>query len=225
MTVTQPQPRPRPAKGALRATLITVALEFFATRPYNAVTVEEIAQAAGVAHGLMFHYFDTKRGLYLAALNQAAEELVVAHQSDPYAPVGAQIRQLLSSHLAHLAANEHVALNLILRGAGNDTQAHQALEPNRWEMLNWACEQLELDPERLAIRTAFRSFARAADEATAEWLSAGRPIEIDVVVEGMVELLIGALQAATKWDTGVTVADAIEGLRQPDGPFHQGRTA
>ena len=63
--MTQPRPRAdsRPAKGTLRAKLITVALEHFATRPYDEVTVGEIARAAGVAHGLLFHYFDSKRGL------------------------------------------------------------------------------------------------------------------------------------------------------------------
>jgi len=219
--VAQPRPRAgnRPAKGALRARLITVALEHFATRPYDEVTVGQIAQAAGVAHGLLFHYFESKRGLYLAALEHAGEQLVVAHRTDPDAPPGARIRGLLESHLRHLAANEHVALNLILRGAGNDAAAYQAFERNRWRMTDWVCEQLDLDPARHATRSAVRAFARAADEATAQWLGAGRPIEVEVAVEGMVELLVGALRAATRWDpeldVGGEVERAVEELRRP----------
>jgi AcrR family transcriptional regulator len=215
----RPRASNRPAKGALRAKLIAAALEHFATRPYDEVTVGEIARAAGVAHGLLFHYFETKRGLYLAALEHAGEQLVVAHQTDPAAPPGARIRQLLSSHLEHLAANEHVALNLILRGAGNDAAAYQAFERNRWEMTDWVCELLGLDPANAAARSALRSFARATDEATAQWLAGGQPIEIDVVVEGLLELLVGALRAATKWDpdlvAGGTVERAVEELRRP----------
>jgi AcrR family transcriptional regulator len=229
--VGEPRPRAsnRPAKGALRAKLITVALEHFATRPYDEVTVGEIARAAGVAHGLLFHYFETKRGLYLAALEHAGQQLVVAHQTDPTARPGARIRQLLGSHLAHLAANEHVALNLILRGAGNDAAAYQAFERNRWEMTDWVCELLGLDPERPATRSALRSFARATDEATAQWLAAGQPVEIDMVVDGLIELLIGALRAATRWDPdlaiGGTVERAVEELRNPDQPITRERTA
>lgn len=224
--MTNPMPRrPRQAKGALRAKLITVALEFFATRPYDEVTVGEIAQAAGVAHGLLFHYFDSKRGLYLAALEHAGEQLVIAHRTDPSASPGARIRQLLGSHLAHLAANEHVALNLILRGAGNDAAAYEAFERNRWEMTEWVCEQLHLDPQRRAIRSALRSFARAADETTAQWLAAGQPVGIGILVEGMVELLVGALRAATKWDPEISVVAAVEELRRPDRPLSRERTA
>jgi AcrR family transcriptional regulator len=213
--VAQPRPRAssRPAKGALRAKLIATALEHFATRPYDEVTVGEIARAAGVAHGLLFHYFENKRGLYLAALEEAGQQLVLAHQTDPDATPGDRIRRLLTSHLEHLAANEHVALNLILRGAGNDAAAYQAFERNRWEMTDWVCEQLGLDPANPVTRSALRSFARATDEATAQWLAGGQPIEIDAVVDGFVELLVGALRAATKWDPDLEVAGAVERLR------------
>ena len=109
-----------------------------------------------------------------------------------------------------------MALNLILRGAGNDAAAYQAFERNRWRMTDWVAEQLDLDPARHAIRSGLRSFARAADEATAQWLGAGRPIEVGVAVEGMVELLVGALRAATKWDpdVGGEVEVAVEELRR-----------
>ena len=225
----RPRAGNRPAKGALRAKLIAAALEHFATRPYDEVTVGEIARAAGVAHGLLFHYFETKRGLYLAALEHAGQQLVIAHQTDPAAAPGARIRQLLTSHLEHLASNEHVALNLILRGAGNDAAAYQAFERNRWEMTDWVCELLGLDPERAATRSALRSFARAADEATARWLAGGRPIAVTMVVDGLVELLIGALRAATRWDpelvTGGAVERAVEELRRPAEPTPRERTA
>ncbi len=228
MTVTRPNPksrRARPAKGALRAKLITVALEAFATRPYDEVTVGDIAATAGVAHGLLFHYFDSKRGLYLAALEHAGEQLVVAHRTDPEAPAGAQVRQLLGSHLAHLAEHEHVALNLILRGAGNDAAAYQAFERNRWKMTDWVAGQLGLDPERPAVRSGIRSFARAADEATAQWLAAGRPIGTDAAVDGMIELLVGALRAAARWDGELSVDAAVEELRRADQPLARELTA
>jgi AcrR family transcriptional regulator len=226
--VTRPK-KARPAKGALRAKLIAVALEAFATRPYDEVTVGQIASAAGVAHGLLFHYFESKRGLYLAALQHAGEQLVVAHRTDPGADPGTQIRQLLGSHLAHLAANEHVALNLILRGAGNDPAAYQAFEQNRWKMTGWVAEQLGLDLQRPAVRSALRSFARAADEATAQWLGGGRPVGVEVAVDGLLELLIGALRAAARWDPEVaaagTVELAIEELGRSDRSPSRGLTA
>lgn len=43
------------------------------------MTVDEITDAAGVAHGLLFHYFGSKQGLYLEIMRDAAEQLEKIH--------------------------------------------------------------------------------------------------------------------------------------------------
>jgi AcrR family transcriptional regulator len=46
-----------------RAQLIDVALELFAERGIDAVRISDIAERAGVAQGLLYHYFDGKPAL------------------------------------------------------------------------------------------------------------------------------------------------------------------
>ena len=48
--------------------VLEAATEIFATRAYEDVQVREIVERADVAHGVMFHHFESKRGLYLAAV-------------------------------------------------------------------------------------------------------------------------------------------------------------
>ena len=57
---------------------LDVALEAFSATHYEAVAVSDIAASAGVAHGLLFHYFKNKRGLYLAAMEEAAAPIAIA---------------------------------------------------------------------------------------------------------------------------------------------------
>ncbi len=73
----------REQADATRRRLVQAALKAFSTRPFDAVAVDDIADAAGVAHGLVFHYFGSKRGLYLEALRDVVRQVL---QLDPAHP-------------------------------------------------------------------------------------------------------------------------------------------
>src|SRR5690606_33424180 len=49
-----------------RRQILDAARALLATRPYNEVSMADLAEAAGVARGLLHHYFGSKRDLYLA---------------------------------------------------------------------------------------------------------------------------------------------------------------
>jgi AcrR family transcriptional regulator len=53
-----------------RAQILTCAIELFGERPYAAVSTMELARRAGVARGLINHYFGTKHDLYLEVVRR-----------------------------------------------------------------------------------------------------------------------------------------------------------
>jgi AcrR family transcriptional regulator len=57
------------------AEIMEAAREVFARRGYSETTMDEIAEAAGVAKGTLYLYFKSKRALYLAALKHGILEL------------------------------------------------------------------------------------------------------------------------------------------------------
>jgi len=61
-----------PASGAAdtRARLLAVARWAFATRGYGATTNRDLADAAGITTGAIYHYFPSKADLYQAAYEQ-----------------------------------------------------------------------------------------------------------------------------------------------------------
>jgi len=61
---------------ATKAALITAGRGLFATRGYDAVAAEEIAAAAGVTRGALYHHFDGKRGLFEAVFLEIERELI-----------------------------------------------------------------------------------------------------------------------------------------------------
>ena len=57
--------RRRLEPDARREQILAVAIRYFGERPYADVSTTDVARAAGVARGLVNHYFGTKKELYL----------------------------------------------------------------------------------------------------------------------------------------------------------------
>src|SRR5215469_5045217 len=80
-------PRPptqRQAQAELtRRKLLDAAVEHFSARHFDDVATNDITETAGVAQGLLFHYFGNKRGIYLEALRDAANRLNAATTPPP----------------------------------------------------------------------------------------------------------------------------------------------
>jgi len=58
-----------------RSTILSCALQLFASRGYDAVGVQEIAQAAGITKPTLYHYFGSKQGLLEALLREHLDPL------------------------------------------------------------------------------------------------------------------------------------------------------
>ena len=59
-----------------RAQLLQLARKAFSDRSYDDVSIDDLAREAKISKGLLYHYFPTKRDLYVAGLREIAEELV-----------------------------------------------------------------------------------------------------------------------------------------------------
>jgi AcrR family transcriptional regulator len=103
-----------------RERVLAAAERLFAERGVRAVTMSDVARAAGVAKGTVFHRFGDRAGLALALLDEAERSLQnqLLHGPPPLGP-GAPPRERLRAFLAALAAFtvEHRELLLEVDGA------------------------------------------------------------------------------------------------------------
>jgi AcrR family transcriptional regulator len=210
-------PRPatqRQAQAELtRRKLLEAAVEHFSARHFDDVAASDITETAGVAQGLLFHYFGNKRGIYLEALRDAATRLNAATTPPPGdGSPGQQFRRMLRAHLAYLSEHDDLALRLVLGGSGGDPEAWEIFDQSRWHTIEWTCQLLELDLTRPALRLMLRSCAGGLDEATTYWLKNDRPFDPDAMVEVVVELLVTSLRCAAQLDPEIDVSNAVAKL-------------
>jgi AcrR family transcriptional regulator len=213
-------PRPatqRQAQAELtQGKLLEAAVEHFSARHFDDVATSDITETAGVAHGLLFHYFANKRGIYLAALRDAANRLNAAATPLPGdGSPGEQFRQMLRAHLAYFSEHDGLALRLVLGGSGGDPEAWEIFDQSRWHTIEWTCQLLGLDVGRPALRLMLRSCAGALDEATTYWLKNDRPFDPDAMVEVVIELLATSLRCAAQLDPQLDVGAAVAKLSDP----------
>jgi AcrR family transcriptional regulator len=196
-----------------RRTLLEAAVKHFSARHFDEVAANDITETAGVAQGLLFHYFGNKRGIYLEALREAANRLNAATTppSNDGSP-GERLRRMLGAHLAYLSEHDDLALRLVLGGSGGDPEAWHIFDESRWHTIEWTCQLLELDIARPALRLMLRSCAGALDEATTYWLKNDRPFDPDAMVEVIVELLVTSLRCAAQLDPEIDVSSAVTKL-------------
>ncbi|MCG8423270.1 MAG: TetR/AcrR family transcriptional regulator [Proteobacteria bacterium] len=154
-----------------RAQLLQLGLELFAERTYDDISIDEIARAAGISKGLLYHYFPGKRAFYLAALREAARQLlgeaVVDHE-----PGRASIEQMRQGMDAYLAFVEKrsVPYAFLLRGdVGGDSEVRAVVEETRRAFFERILEGVG-EPDNQRLRIAVRGFVGFVEAASLEWI-------------------------------------------------------
>jgi AcrR family transcriptional regulator len=112
-----------------RQQLLDVALILFAERGFNATTMDDTAEAAGVTKPLLYQHFDSKRALYLELVDSVATTMLEAIGKAVAAADGP--RQQVEGGFAayfHLVVTHPEAFNLLFgSNVPNDPELSRAV--------------------------------------------------------------------------------------------------
>jgi AcrR family transcriptional regulator len=110
-----------------REQLLSAGVELLRLRPHEEVSIEEIAEAAGVSKGLLYHYFPTKKDFIVAAIERGQRQLTEVLRPDPSLDAEAQLDASLDGFLDYV--EEHAtAYAAIFRGGSGDPEIGAVLE-------------------------------------------------------------------------------------------------
>ncbi|WP_280493428.1 TetR/AcrR family transcriptional regulator [Nocardia asiatica] len=159
-----------------RAQILACAIDMFGERPYAAVSTAELAQRAGVARGLINHYFGNKRDLYLAVVRRM---VTLPKLDDMIVPTGswrervdASVRWLLDTIAEHGSTWVKVTSH---EGVGDDPEVQQILDAAD----DAAAERLLLmvgladSAHDAELRAMVRAYGGLVKVAGREWITRG----------------------------------------------------
>ncbi len=191
----------RLSTDARREQLLASGARLLATRPYDEVSIEEIARAAGVSKGLLYHYFPTKRDFLIAALERGQDELADLTAPDPNLPPAEQLAASLDRFLDFVEEHEAAYAAIFRSRGGGDAEIQAALEAGRQQRMDAVIESLaswEAAPASLertpALETAVQGWFFFVEGSVLRWLER-RDLERDELRELLGLTLIGSLQA------------------------------
>src|SRR5215217_70452 len=71
-------PRGRTPRAVREAQMVAAAERLFSERGYHGVSMDEIAAASGITKPMLYEYFGSKEGLFLACMERARGQLFEA---------------------------------------------------------------------------------------------------------------------------------------------------
>ncbi|MFI1394995.1 TetR/AcrR family transcriptional regulator [Streptomyces sp. NPDC020681] len=204
-----------------RTQLLAAALTLFAHQPPDEISLDDVAEAAGVSRPLVYRYFPGgKQQLYETALRSAADELELCFTEPPAGPATDRISRVLDRYLVFV--DEHDAgFSALLRGGSvAETSRTTAIVD---EVRRAAAEQIlvhmGVDRPGPRLRMMVRTWIAAVEAASLIWLDEGKQPPAAELRDWLVDHLIAlmAATAATDEETAGVARDLI-GLERPAGP-------
>lgn len=195
--------RSRLSTDARREQLLAAGSELLGRRPYDEVSIEEIAAAAGVSKGLLYHYFPTKKDFVLAALRRGETELGELTAPDPALPPAEQLDAALDRFLDFVEQHAAAYMAIFRSRGGGDPDIEDALEGNRQLRLNalidslarWDAAPVKIERTPL-LETAMQGWVFFVEGAVLRWLER-RDVERGELRRLLQQALIDSLVSAS----------------------------
>ncbi|SDI82963.1 transcriptional regulator, TetR family [Frankineae bacterium MT45] len=187
--------RVRLAPEERRAQLIALGLQMLATRPLEELSVEELADQAGISRGLLFHYFSSKQEFHLAVATEAARQMLELTAPDPALPADQRLVFSLGKMIDYVTENSDTYISLVRGAASGDAELRALFDATRSAHAN---RILNSAPEfgvtaTAEVELAVHGWVAFAEEVIVRWLRAGRPNTTSR--EQLMQLLANALFA------------------------------
>jgi AcrR family transcriptional regulator len=187
---------------ARREQLLQAGVELFDQRGHDEVSIEDIANAAGVSKGLLYHYFPTKRDFIVAALARGRDQLDERLTPEPGLDPLEQLDAGLEGFLENVEEHATAYTAIFRRGGGGDPEIAAELDAGRdrfMRMMLQGVERFQGRPiekqRRPAVEAALQGWLFFVEGAVLHWLENGG-LERARLRDLLRRALIGSLAAA-----------------------------
>jgi AcrR family transcriptional regulator len=155
-----------------RAQLVDVAEDLFKSRAYAEIGMADVAKAAGITPGLVYHYFPSKEALFMAAYEVRTQELLRFCRPDPLLPFTEQIERGVRGYLDFVEAHGIAYLNLFRSPAVSEPGFQRICEQTREVIVdNFVAALQDNDLARpVALRLSLRGYLGYSEAAILLWL-------------------------------------------------------
>lgn len=194
-----------------REELLEQALLEFARRPYDQVTVADIAARAGASEGLVFRYFADKRKLYLEAIELGLERASeVVDPGDPAMPPTERFEIGLAAFLDLVESFPYLIPHLLQGGPAADPELQRRVSETYEVVADRIIDRMGVTDPPQELRWAVRTWLGFVQFTAVQWLEGdGASREI------LMRTQIAAFRAVAAEALGIEPIPSEPGSRPP----------
>lgn len=193
--------------AARRRQLVELGVEMARTMPLESVTMEAVAEAAGVSKGLIFHYFESKADFHLCVITEQAQAML--DRTEPQEELGdpiAILKASMSAYVDYVADNGSGYVGVIRGAASADEAIRAVADRTRAAMTERILSRADrIGVERTpAVEMGIAGWIAFVEEMVVRWID--DPV---MTREELVDVFVATLPALAGAIGLVTVGDAI----------------
>ncbi|WP_028643107.1 TetR/AcrR family transcriptional regulator [Nocardioides sp. URHA0020] len=179
-------PRTRLSPEQRREQLLDLGVRLLAHRSLEELSIDLLAEEAGISRGLLYHYFGSKQAFHEAVVRRAADDLIA--QTAPPADGEPLVRMMaaVTAYVDYVIANHEGYVSLVKAAAGGNESLRAIYEESRAALNDRLFRQEgqgEILPDTPASRLVVRGWSAMAEELVLSWIDEPRGVSRDQLLE------------------------------------------
>lgn len=144
--------------------ILEASQRVFAKYPYDEISIDDIALEASMSKGLLYHYFSSKRDLYLETLRSVLQMLSQIPEEAP------DLHRTLDTFLTRFEEFPELVKMVFRGGIGSDAEAEALLQDHQQRQFSVFCRKVGGDTSNPLLHLALRSWISFFQEVYLQWL-------------------------------------------------------
>lgn len=194
-------PRVRMSPDSRREQLLELGVRLLAHRSLEELSIERLAEEAGISRGLLYHYFGNKRDFHRAVVRKAADDLIAVTAPAEQGDALERMVGSLGRYVDYVIANREGYLSLVKGAAGGDEDLREIYEEARAALTDrifHSSTSAELAGlgvvDSPGVRLMLRGWSAMVEEVVLSWLDDDRGLTRDDLI-GAIALALPAMTA------------------------------
>ena len=196
---TAPTGRVRLDPATRREQLLEHGVRLLSTRSLEELSIETLAEEAGISRGLLYHYFGNKQEFHRAVVRKAADDLIrvtaPAQEGEPLE----RLARSLDAYVGYVEANYAGYVSLVRGAAGGDLdlqdiyeEARAALTDRIFDDGDGLLQLLSLE-DTPVVRLMVRGWSAMAEDVVISWVGDARGVPREELLTMLAAALPGVL--------------------------------
>lgn len=188
--------RVRMSPESRREQLLDLGVRLLSTRSLDALSIELLAEEAGISRGLLYHYFGNKQEFHRAVVRRAADDLYRITRPDAEGDPLSLLRSGVAAYVDYVATNHEGYVSLVRAAAGGDPALREIYEESRTALTDRIFETADAADlaavgivEDALTRQLVRGWSALVEETVLGWVAdpggVGREDLIDALTRAL----------------------------------------